>query len=183
MSRLQNNDRIVIVGGGVIGLSTAYNLAKRSLESSPRIKIQVIEASDACFAASSSNCTGCFHYAFTDPALQPLLPLGEYSFNLWEAESVDPDFKAATGYRAQSSFGISTGTGKGLEGLPDWVTKDPTWDVDTSILGARTATVFVPASSAHEVNFVDKTFTAIQPALASGSNANASTWAWTYRRV
>lgn len=127
----------------MIGLSTAYNLAKRSLKSSPEIKILVIEASDACFTASSSNCTGCFHYAFREPSLQRLLPLGEYSFNLWEAESADQDFVSATGYRAQSSYGISTGTGKGLDGLPDWVTKDPTWDVDSSVLGTRTATVFV----------------------------------------
>ncbi|KAG6358908.1 hypothetical protein INS49_012428 [Diaporthe citri] len=124
MSPLQDNDRVVIVGGGVIGLSTAYNLAKRSLKSSLSIKILVVEACDACFTASSSNCTGCFHYAFTHPALQPLLPLGKYSFDLWEAESADPDFKAATGYSAQPFFGISTGTGKGLDGLPDWVTKD-----------------------------------------------------------
>lgn len=143
MSLLQDNNRIVIVGGGVIGLSTAYNLAKRSMKTSPRTEILVIEASDACFTASSSNCTGCFHYAFTDPALQPLLPLGKYSFDLWEAESADPGFKAATGYSAQSSFGISTGTGKGLEELPDWVTKDSSWDVDISVLGGRTATVCV----------------------------------------
>lgn len=136
MSRLQDNDRIIIIGGGVIGLSTAYNLPRLPL---PGPEILVIEASDACFSASSSNCTGCLHYAFR----QPLLPLGKYSFDLWEAESADQDFTSATGYRAQSSFGISTGTGKGLDGLPGWVSKDSTWDVDSSVLGARTATVFV----------------------------------------
>lgn len=139
MSPLQDNDRIIIVGGGVIGLSTAYNLAERSPKSFPRTELLVIEASDACFSALSSNCTGCFHYAFR----QPLLPLGKYSFDLWEVESAGQDFISATGYRAQSFFGISTGTGKGLDGLPDWVTKDSTWDVDSSVLGARTATVFV----------------------------------------
>ncbi|KAL1883296.1 hypothetical protein Daus18300_000354 [Diaporthe australafricana] len=142
MSDHQDEARVVIVGGGVIGLSTAYNLAKRTLESSRKVRILVIEASDACFTASSSHCTGCFHYAFTDLALMPILPLGEYSFDLWEAELVGSDSKETTGYRAQSSFGIAPGTGKGLDELPDWVIKDASWDVDASVLGARTATVW-----------------------------------------
>jgi hypothetical protein len=57
------------------------------------------------------------------------------------AEANKPDFRAATGYRAQSSFGIERGGGRGLDKLPDWVHKDDSWDVDSLVLGQRTATV------------------------------------------
>lgn len=87
MSRLQHNDTVVIVGGGSIGLSTAYNLAKDLFNSLPKIRIIVIDAFDQPFLASSSTCTGCFHYAFPEQKTQPLLPLGKYSFDLWEAEA------------------------------------------------------------------------------------------------
>lgn len=136
-------ERTVIVGGGVIGLSTAYQLAKRDLESCSKREILVIEASDVCFKASSLHCTGCFHYAFTDQALLPMLPLGKYSFDLWESELADSGFRPTTGYRAQSSYGICRGTGEGLGVLPDWIIKDCSWNVDTSVLGNRTATVLV----------------------------------------
>ncbi|KAH7310595.1 hypothetical protein B0I35DRAFT_481900 [Stachybotrys elegans] len=102
-----------IVGGGCIGLSTAYNLAKRTVG-----KIKVIEAFDKTFAAASSSCTGCFHYGFPEPQTQPLIPLGKYSFDMWAAEAQEDDFVSATGYRAQSSFGADPGTGQRLNRLP-----------------------------------------------------------------
>ncbi|KAI1490509.1 hypothetical protein F5X96DRAFT_543969 [Biscogniauxia mediterranea] len=139
MSRLRDNDSIIIVGSGVIGLSTAYNLAKASSDSP--VKIRVIEVFTRPFTATSSTCTGCFHYGFPESQLKPLLPLGKYSYDLWSVEAENADFKAATGYKTQSSFGIRVGKGYGLNLLPDWVKKDTSWDVNTGVLGARTATV------------------------------------------
>lgn len=136
---MPNESLVVIVGGGCIGLSIAYNLAKRSSGSNSKIK--VIDAFDKPFTAASSACTGCFHYGFPEPQYHPLLPLGKYSFDLWAAEAEKAGFKAATGYRAQSSFGINPGSGQRLDQLPDWVQKDPSWDVDTNVLGTHTATV------------------------------------------
>lgn len=127
-----------------MGLSTAYNLAKlssSSSSSSPNAQIIIIEAFDKPFTASSSTCTGCFHYSFPEPQVAPLLPLGKYSFDLWAAEADKADFRATTGYRAQSSFGIDPGSGQGLEKLPDWVHTEPSWDVDANVLGTCTATV------------------------------------------
>ncbi|KAI1870442.1 uncharacterized protein JN550_005370 [Neoarthrinium moseri] len=144
MHRLQNNDHIVIVGGGSIGLCTAYNLAKRSSDSSPQIRITVIEVGTEPFNAASSSCTGCFHYGFTEPQLHSLLPLGRYSFDLWEDEAKNVKFREDTGYRAQSSFGLNSGSGQGLDKLPDWVRKEMSWDVNSSVLGDRTATVNPP---------------------------------------
>ncbi|KAI0593542.1 hypothetical protein F4775DRAFT_597126 [Biscogniauxia sp. FL1348] len=138
MSRLRSSDSVIIAGGGVIGLSTAYNLAKASSDA-PRIR--VIEVFDKVFTAASSTCTGCLHYGFPEAQLNPLLPLGKYSFDLWSAEAEKPGFKAATGYKANSSFGLRVGEGRCLNFLPGWVKKDTSWDVDSGILGPHTATI------------------------------------------
>jgi hypothetical protein len=72
---------------------------------------------------------------------QPLLHLGKSSFGLWAAEVGKTKFRIATGYTAQSSFGVSPGNGHGLERLPDWLQRQSSWDVDTNVLGAYNATV------------------------------------------
>ncbi|KAI0859126.1 hypothetical protein F4860DRAFT_483965 [Xylaria cubensis] len=136
----QAGEAVVIVGAGSIGLCTAYNLAKHSLAKSPHIVIKVVDAFNQSFAGPSSNCTGCMHYGFPKPQF-PCISLGKYSFDLWATEADDDSFKEATGYRAQSSFGIGLGSGRGLEDLPDWVKKDSNWDVNRNVLGASTATV------------------------------------------
>ncbi|KAI1362625.1 hypothetical protein F5Y08DRAFT_269231 [Xylaria arbuscula] len=140
MSRPQAGEAIVIVGAGSIGLCTAYNLAKRSLEESLPINIKVVDAFNQCFAGPSSNCTGCLHYGFPEPQF-PALPLGKYSFDLWALEADSKAFREITGYRAQSSFGIDPGSGHGLDELPDWVKRDSSWDANKEVLGTKTATV------------------------------------------
>ncbi|KAL8835396.1 MAG: hypothetical protein Q9170_003324 [Blastenia crenularia] len=132
---------IVIVGAGSIGLSTAYNLAKSSSAASSSVKIIVIDPFDRPFAASSSQCTGCFHYGFPEKETQPLLPLGKYSFDLWAAHAGNEDFQKPTGYRPHSFFGVNQGSGNGIEALPDWIQSEQTWDVDEDVLGTRNATV------------------------------------------
>lgn len=161
MSRLRKNDHIIIVGSGCIGLATAYSLAKRSLHSSTSVKISVVEASDKPFAAASSSNTGCLHYGFPESHLQPILPLGKYSFDLWAAEAQNERFRAATGYRAQSSFGIDIGSGRELDKLPEWVRTESFWDVDHRVLGAHTATMSV---------FQHSPFPAMLHVLTSHSN-------------
>ncbi|KAI0199311.1 hypothetical protein F4808DRAFT_214239 [Astrocystis sublimbata] len=140
MAEPQSSGAVVIVGAGSIGLCTAYNLAKRALAKSQHIDITVVDAFAKPFAGASSNCTGCLHYGFPDPQY-PAIPLGMYSFDLWAAEAENEPFRESTGYRAQSSFGVSLGYGRGLEHLPDWLKKDSNWDVNNEVLGTRTATV------------------------------------------
>ncbi|KAI1115079.1 hypothetical protein F5Y14DRAFT_440819 [Nemania sp. NC0429] len=141
MPRLQNGDVVIIVGAGSIGLCTAYHLAKQCSEQALHVTIKVLEVFGEPFAGASSTCTGCLHYGFPEPQSPPLLPLGKYSFDLWASEAGDDSFTMATGYRAQSSYGINLGSGQRLDVLPDWVKSEPNWDVDTNVLGARTATV------------------------------------------
>ncbi|KAI0098721.1 hypothetical protein GGR51DRAFT_537676 [Nemania sp. FL0031] len=140
MSAFQDSEVIVIVGAGSIGLCTAYNLAKRSSAGPRHVIIKVIDAFNQPFAGSSSNCTGCLHYGFPEKQF-PAKPLGKYSFDLWASEAEDDSFKEATGYRAQSTFGIDPGNGQGLDSLPDWVKTNSNWDVNKKVLGDRTATV------------------------------------------
>ena len=139
----ERTETIVIVGGGSIGLSTAYHLARSSSNASPHMKIIVIDPFEETFAASSSHCTGCLHYGFTEKEAEPLLPLGLYSFDLWAAQAQSEEFRKTTGYRAHSSFGVKSGSGHGIGSLPDWIQTEPTWDVDEDVLGRRNATVYV----------------------------------------
>ncbi|RBA14319.1 hypothetical protein FPRO05_03111 [Fusarium proliferatum] len=112
-------------------------------ETERKPRIIVVEAGDRPFAAASSACTGCFHYHFPGPLSKALTPLGKYSFDLWAQEAQNPDFRLATGYRENSSYGIQQGDGKGLEWLPNWIKTETSWDVDNQVLGVNTATVCV----------------------------------------
>ncbi|KAF5591113.1 FAD dependent oxidoreductase [Fusarium pseudoanthophilum] len=138
---MEDNNAIVIVGAGCIGLCTAYQLSKSFGNQGRKPSIIVVEAGDRPFAAASSACTGCFHYHFPGPLGEILTPLGQYSFDLWAQEAQNADFRVATGYRENSSYGICQGDGNGLDELPDWINKESSWDVDTQILGHNTATV------------------------------------------
>lgn len=139
----RSTDTVVIVGGGSIGLCTAYNLAQSFSNAPIQMRIVVVDPFEKPFAASSSNCTGCFHYGFPERETQPLLPLGKYSFDLWAAQAESEEFRNTTGYRTHSFFGVKSVSGHGIETLPDWIRAEPTWDVDENLLGRRNATVYV----------------------------------------
>lgn len=138
---MEDNNAIVIVGAGCIGLCTAYQLSKSFDNQERKPRIIVVEAGDRPFAAASSACTGCFHYHFPGPLSEALTPLGKYSFDLWAQEAQNAEFRLATGYRANSSYGIHQGDGKGFERLPNWIKTETSWDVDNQVLGTNTATV------------------------------------------
>ncbi|CVL06785.1 uncharacterized protein FMAN_11881 [Fusarium mangiferae] len=138
---MEDNNAIIIVGAGCIGLCTAYELSKSFDDQERMPRIIVAEACDRPFAAASSACTGCFHYHFPGPLSKALTPLGKYSFDLWAQEAQNADFRLATGYLENSSYSILQGDGKGLDRLPDWIKTEAFWDVDNHVLGNKTATV------------------------------------------
>ena len=173
---------IVIVGGGSIGLSTAYNLAK-SLSTASSVKIIVLDIFERPFAASSSQCTGCLHYGFPEKETQPLLPLGKYSFDLWAAEAESEEFKETTGYRAHSFFGVNSGSGRRLELLPEWIQRWPNWDIDEDVLGPNNATVYVSSSASLVSVFDDRLCLVTRPALENGSQLSVSSWAYRSRQA
>jgi len=143
MLRYLDEDDIIIVGAGVIGLCTAYQILKNAPDSGPKPRVKIIDVFEKPFTGASGNCTGCVHYGFPESGTQPMIPLGKYSFDLWADEARGEAFREATGYRAQSSFGLSPGNGQNLAVLPDWVCQEATWNVDTKVLGNETATVYV----------------------------------------
>ena len=182
MALPHSSKTIVIVGGGSIGLSTAYNLAK-SLSTASSAKIIVIDIFEKTFAASSSQCTGCLHYGFPEKETQPLLPLGKYSFDLWAAEAESEEFKETTGYRAHSFFGVKSGSGRRTELLPDWIQKWPNWDIDEHILGPNNATVYV-SSSTNLISVFDHSLPIVtRRALENGSRLSVSSWAYRLRQA
>lgn len=133
---------VIIVGGGVIGLSVAYQLAKDCQKHNQKPMITVLEVRPATFEDASSHNTGCLHYAFHDSFGKDLTDLGQYSFQLWEAiANSDSRFRAASGYRPQSFFPIMPGDGKGRELLPEWVDTQDDWDVDWGSKGQVCATM------------------------------------------
>jgi glycine/D-amino acid oxidase-like deaminating enzyme len=140
----EDNDAVVIVGGGIIGLCTAYNLAKETHKATTgsKRKITVLEARSSTFTAASSHNTGCLHYYFPELFGKDITPLGKYSFELWQSiAQSDAQFAADTGYRAQSFFPIILGSGKDEKALPNWVAAGEDWDVDWGSRGVVCATV------------------------------------------
>lgn len=136
-----NLETTIIVGGGSIGLNTAYHLALLAKASEQPRRIVVVEIFNETFAAASGQNTGCLHHEFREDEGPILEPLGKYSFQLWGERAEDADFRAAVGYRAHNFFELNPGSGFGLEKLPDWLQYDPSWDVDESVLSSPSAMV------------------------------------------
>lgn len=135
---------VVIVGGGVIGLCTAYQLAKlANSQFDSRINIVVLEARVSTFQSASSHNTGCLHYGYEEPFGSDLLPLGKYSFDIWKSIAEDDeDFKKETGYRAQSFFWVACGDNDGIEKvLPNWVKIGNHWKMVEKGHGDNCATI------------------------------------------
>ena len=114
----------VIVGAGVLGLCTAYHLAKATNDTI-RHKLVVVEAAEEVFSATSSTNTGIVSYTgFIDQ----LLPLAQFSYDQWEdLGRGNAEFRRSCGYREGVNFALkSNGTDQGNASLiPDWVRADP----------------------------------------------------------
>ena len=123
-----------IVGAGVIGLCTAYQLAKDSRRTTYRVII--IEAADDVFANSSGTNTGILsENEFQDE----LVPLGRYSYSEWERLGSDESFRIACGYREQVNIKLSPGSGISHDLIPDWVRVEADWDAAKEPKDGRTA--------------------------------------------
>ncbi|KAI1378989.1 nucleotide-binding domain-containing protein [Hypoxylon crocopeplum] len=135
---------VVIIGGGVIGLCTAYQLAKSTkLQPDSQIKIVVLEAKTSPFQSTSSHCTGCLHYGYQEQFGDDLLPLGEYSFDIWQSIAKDDaEFRSETGYRPSSFFWVEYGDGDNIdEVLPNWMKLGGHWKLDEGEHGDKCATI------------------------------------------
>src|SRR5438874_12313940 len=57
---MKNTAEVVIIGGGVIGLSIAYHLAKRGMTD-----VVVLEKENMCGTGSTGRCAGGFRHQFS----------------------------------------------------------------------------------------------------------------------
>ena len=116
-----------IVGAGVVGLCTAYHLAKANhrRDAAQLHKVIVVEAAGREFAATSSTNTG----ILTDTSSnEDLLPLTQYSYQLWEGLGNDTKFSKECGYREDVVHSLKRGSGIGQNLIPDWVHAEAEWD-------------------------------------------------------
>ena len=142
-------DVIAIVGGGIIGLSTAYNLACKNSNgpNSAKVKIVVLEAGSSGFSAASGRNTGCLHYFFPESFGEDITTLGKYSFDLWNTIAADyPQFVIDAGYRSQSLLPVVSGSGIDEKALPNWIVKEGLWDISWGSRGDPCASVSVKSS-------------------------------------
>ena len=115
----------IIIGGGVIGLCTAYHLAKATAQDTTvhRHKIIVIEDAGKVFSAASSANTGILSYSDFEEELRDL---ARYSYEQWETlVRGDADFNRQCGYREGANIALRPGSGEGHELIPDWVHTKP----------------------------------------------------------
>lgn len=135
---------ITIVGGGVIGLSTAYNIALGNDISNPKVKqkIIVLETGSSVFSSASSHNTGCLHYYFPEEFGKDLTPLGKYSFDVWQSIAQrNSSFINDTGYRPNSLLPIVPGYGRDENALPNCIKNEQQWDINWGSRGNPCATV------------------------------------------
>jgi glycine/D-amino acid oxidase-like deaminating enzyme len=130
----------VIIGGGAMGLTTAYYLAKahRDLQSPQRTV--VVEVRSSLFSAASGHNSGCLAYDWLPVALKPL---GEYSYKLWEALAGNADFTQTCGYKKHCLYEVDLGNGQNLRSLPSWVKTQPHWDARLEPSSGRCASMLV----------------------------------------
>lgn len=150
ISSPRRSSNIAIVGGGVIGACTAFQLAKFARDARLNVTITVLEARPSLFLSASSHNSGCLHFGYTEPYGRFLLPLGEYSFNIWKSiAGEDPTFRSMTGYRPQSFYTITKKDcshdgcgGDDIEKtLPSWIKPDDGWGLDIGEHGKTCATM------------------------------------------
>ena len=116
-----------IVGAGVVGLCTAYHLARANhrLVAAHLHKVIVVEAADWEFAATSSSNTGILTDSSTN---KDLLDLTRYSYQEWELLGNETEFSKACGYKEGVNYSLKPGSGIGQNLIPDWVRAEAEWD-------------------------------------------------------
>jgi glycine/D-amino acid oxidase-like deaminating enzyme len=136
---------IVVIGGGVVGLATAYFLAREGAD------VLVLERDETGLAASTAN-AGSLHAQLISYDFDPggpedggkaahTLPLGPRSIALWKEVAAE----------AGEGLGISTPGGLVLAEKPDdlpWLAKksalERRWGVETHVIGANELLMMAP---------------------------------------
>jgi len=97
----------VVLGGGIIGLSTAYYLAQLSRESGTEHTIHIIETCPQLFSSASGKAGGFLAKDWFNPAMAPL---GDLSFRLHTELAEKNNGRARWGYSPSISFSLDRDT-------------------------------------------------------------------------
>lgn len=141
----------VILGGGIIGLSTAYYLALSEVDAHEHSIVVVDPSSSICAGASSQNEGALGQFGFKDE----VTPLAKLSYKLHSQLATDLDGGKNFGY---SQFNIHAMFSKGydpsdprlpypvtkqedLSALPSWLTVPESWQVGLVSDGSESAKV------------------------------------------
>jgi glycine/D-amino acid oxidase-like deaminating enzyme len=116
----------VIIGGGIIGLSTAYHLAQDSRTTGR--KIVVLEALDECFAVASGHNSGLLAFHWFSGELHKLAKYSCHQYR--KLQERDPDFKSLCYYRENCLFQARRGSGNLTRDAPRWVELPQDWHLE-----------------------------------------------------
>lgn len=93
----------VVLGAGIIGLSTAYYLAKLSKESAEEHTIHLVEPCPQLFSSASGKAGGFLAKDWFNPTMAPL---GELSFRLHQDLADQNNGRAKWGYSPSISYSL-----------------------------------------------------------------------------
>ncbi|KZT71435.1 FAD dependent oxidoreductase [Daedalea quercina L-15889] len=93
----------VVLGGGIIGLSTAYYLAKLTRDAGVQHNIHIVEPSSQLFSSASGKAGGFLAKDWFNPTMAPL---GELSFRLHKELAEQNDGRAKWGYAPVISYSL-----------------------------------------------------------------------------
>ncbi|KAK3070464.1 hypothetical protein LTR53_010420 [Teratosphaeriaceae sp. CCFEE 6253] len=112
----------VVVGGGIVGLYIAFELASKTKATKTRHTITVIEIRGGCcqLASASGSCAGILNRRGLGPELDGLLAV---TMAAWNERFSDPGFRTATGITQDNVHRVRRFDGKGREKyMPSWFT-------------------------------------------------------------
>ena len=106
---------VIVIGSGIIGISTAYFL---SLEENPSIRIHLVEASPELFASASGFAAGFLARDWFSPSLSSL---GAFSFDLHKQLAEQNNGRENWGYSGSISASLDATSG---DMRSNWLNED-----------------------------------------------------------
>src|SRR6266436_5716536 len=91
---MKNSAEVVIVGGGIVGLSIAYHLAKRGMTD-----VAVLEKENMCGTGSTGRCAGGFRHQFSTEVNIKLSLLSVGMLEHFSKDGVSDPAGVTEGYR------------------------------------------------------------------------------------
>lgn len=119
-------ETVVIVGGGLVGLSTAYHIASECHSSSRACRVVVLDATVKFWDTSSAYNTGSVNGGFPDGDRHEL---AKYSFNMYRALSQDAESRQHTNIKGHTCYSVTLDGDGHTPRVPGWVNAGSDWNL------------------------------------------------------